>query len=258
MNLIAQLYISDAFKPAPTPAVAPVHYPPISLAALYLEVYADEFAAPPAPPAPRVVRDGANITGRWLGDNWARVYPHLRRAVSRKMLASVNAGLVDEHISQFLVKMIKNNSLAKFLDAGMEVKLSVLAVWVQQVSLSDAKTWTTDASTRETRGCHAGRDKVKAPTDGARRIIRGEDGEQTEDYTSPATLAGHEAVEAEEARDHLTEALARQFGSRAPAVRGFLDALRAGDGTVKDLSARYGVNPADLLKVSGRIREMYA
>lgn len=256
MNLLAQIYVETALKPAPRPA-----YPPVSLAALYLEVYADEFVAPAAvvaPAPPREAAPGANITGRWLADNWARVYPHLQRAVSRRMLASVNAGLVDEHVNQFMVKMIKNDSLAPFLNAGMEVKLSVLAVWVQQVSLSDAKKWATDASTRESRGCHSNREKIKAPADGARRILRGENGEQTEDFTSPATLAGHEEVETEEARDHLTDALARQFGPRAAAVRGFLSALRAGEGSVKDLSARYGINPAELVKVSGRVREMHA
>lgn len=126
---------------------------------------------------------GINLTARWLGDNYRKVYPALVSHLSAKMPLSRGLSVIEDHVQTVLARFVEKDTLAPFLRDGKPVKLSVLRVWAYQSASTDLRRWGVDASTRAIRGAKTAREvlagkswRVVQSASPAREIVRDREG----------------------------------------------------------------------------------
>ena len=104
-----------------------------------------------------------NHTARWLRDNGsvrASLVDHLRH----RMIRSEQIGVTEDHVHQFLIKLIEDDRLASYLSAGRDVKVNALKVWAYQSACTELRGWGTDPSLRASRGTKTERERAAGAT----------------------------------------------------------------------------------------------
>lgn len=127
---------------------------------------------PTPPPAP-VKKSGPNVTAQWFtkhltppkGEQDSELMRMMRGALMKHMPLSVRRGLIEDHIQNFVVRVIHRDSFAQVLASGEEVPYSKVASYCVNSGRSDARDMGTDPVCREMMG---------ARTDKERRATTGE------------------------------------------------------------------------------------
>lgn len=87
-----------------------------------------------------------NETARWLGRHCrhgSELYRKMERALSRRLPVSASSGMIEDHIQNFLVRAIKNNSLRKLI-AAEKVPYSKVVAYCVNSGRTDARDAGTD------------------------------------------------------------------------------------------------------------------
>lgn len=209
-----------------------------SLAVAALAVaHGEEEASPPA---------AMNLTGRWLEENYARVFPALVEHLTAKMPVSHGFSVIEDHVQTVLMRFVERDTLAPFLREGKTVKLSVLGVWAYQSASTELRRWGTDASLRVTRGAKTARE-VQAGK--SWRVVQSaetfnevspqpDDTNARPEYNNPAQPSPEDTVARQSRVDYVRQHLARiGKGHLVPAVDHVLSGGSLPPKTAKQLNA---------------------
>lgn len=222
--------------------------------------------APPklvtATPAVPSNTTGQNATARWLAANASAVYTTLTTHLMTRMQRSGELKVVQDHIQEFLTKLIEDDRLAKVLTVGETPELSVLRVWAYQSACTELRRWGVDATLRATRQAKTSREvkkgaefKVVQSAVPAREVSSTDDnGEVTSDLYDTNTPSPEDILEAKTSRDariaHVRKTLLRKGqGHMVPVVEGLMEGR-----TIEDLVAQYGVTHEAIVRMARNVR----
>lgn len=127
--------------------------------------------APPVPPVPLVKKPGPNLTAQWFtkhltppkGGRDSELMRMLRGAVTKHMPLSARRGLIEDHIQNFMVKVIHRDSFAELLSDGGDVLYTKVASYCVNSSRSDARDMGTDPVCREMMGARTDKERRQPP-----------------------------------------------------------------------------------------------
>lgn len=103
-----------------------------------------------------------NLTRIWFQQNWNQMYPHLKRYLRKHLEKSHIQGLNDDHMHNYVVTAIANDSFHDHLEAGNKIYPSTLCNFVLRRAYTDMRTWGSDPSCRALRGAINERDRRRA------------------------------------------------------------------------------------------------
>lgn len=89
-----------------------------------------------------------NATARFLAANWSTIRPHLLDIVNARFWAVRESDIAEDAVGDMVVYLIKNDTLAPYLESGKGVQLGVLRVWALQRAATQMRSWGKDAGTR--------------------------------------------------------------------------------------------------------------
>lgn len=115
-------------------------------------------------PAPTLVpraMEGQNATSRWLSLHAKAVYDSLAKHLNAKMQRSGELNLLEDHIQEFLARLVRKDTLAPFLASGETPKLASLRVWVYQSACTELRRMGVDAAMRASRNAKTSREVQK-------------------------------------------------------------------------------------------------
>lgn len=192
-----------------------------------------------------------NATAVWLGQNQRTVYSTLIGHLSSKMQRSSELGVVEDHVQEFLTRLVNDDRLAPLLTTGETPKLAVLRVWAYQSACTELRRWGVDAALRVTRNAKTSREVQKGkdfqPVQSANAACEvstvSDDGtESTQDLCDPMAPSP-EDVSAQRSRiDHVRNTLIRKgHGHLVPVVEGLLEGR-----TLTDLQDAFGVSEGQI------------
>lgn len=169
-------------------------------------------------------RPQTNATAKWLATNYARVRKELEAHLSSKLRTSRTIGVVEDHVSTFLVRLIQRDYLEPYISSGRKVQDCVLKVWAYQAACTEFRGWGTDASLRKTRGALTARERSGVTTarhhesPAVEYIQGGKDGgsvlDASMDIYQPSDRAPNDNIEYREA----VEECRRLVASKVPAA----------------------------------------
>lgn len=125
----------------------------------------------PEVPAPTPVRTPKrverNLTAKWLdkhltpppGQTESRLYRHIRSTLAKTCRISASMDLLDDHVNQFIIRLIRRDSLRKKLEAGDRIRYSSIASYAVNSAYTDIRDFGTDAVTREMFGARTGKER---------------------------------------------------------------------------------------------------
>ena len=211
----------------------------------------------PAAVAP--VRRGLNVTAQWLGQNAKSVYSTLIGHLSSKMQRSSELSVVEDHVQEFLTRLVDDDRLAPLLTTGETPKLAVLRVWAYQSACTELRRWGVDAALRATRNAKTSREvqkgkdfqPVQSHVAVSEVVTVSDDGsESTHDLCDPM-VPSPEDVSARRSRvDHVRSTLIRKGQAHlVPVVDGLLEGQ-----TLEELQTAYGVSENQITSVLRRLR----
>lgn len=105
-----------------------------------------------------------NETAKWLAANYSRVRGELESHLASKLRTSRTIGVVEDHVSTFLERLIRKDYLAPYIQGGKKIQDCVLKVWAYQAACTEFRGWGTDASLRKTRGALTARERSGVTT----------------------------------------------------------------------------------------------
>lgn len=200
-----------------------------------------------------------NITARWLGRNAKTVYSTLIGHLSSKMQRSSELCVVEDHVQEFLTRLVKENRLAPLLDTGETPKLAVLRVWAYQSACTELRRWGVDAALRTTRNAKTSREvqrgkdflPVQSPIAVREITTISDDGsESTHDLCDPMAPSPEDVSARRSRVDHVRATLIRKgHGHLVPVVDGLLEGL-----TLQELQTTYGVSGDQITTVLRGLR----
>ena len=213
----------------------------------------------------RPVRTGPNATAQWLAKNWASLRPKLIAHLENKLRTSRAINVIEDHVQEFVVKLIRGDVLAEHLASGKKVLDSVLRVWVFQAACTEFRGWGTDASLRETRGALTARERAGVhmavqSSDPAKEVCSprdiGDPSETTRDLYDPSEgsaetwLLLRERVETH--RRTIQKAVPAGSAERYMTV---VDAILSGMPR-RELASHTGIEPHRINAMFSRMREI--
>lgn len=89
-----------------------------------------------------------NATSRWLDANYCKIQPVLAAAILRKLPVSASAGLTEDHVNNYIVRMIERDALAERIQAGLTITASHVATYAVRSAYTDIRGMATDPVTR--------------------------------------------------------------------------------------------------------------
>lgn len=130
----------------------------------------------PTPPPEPVKKAGPNVTAQWFtkhltpskGESDSELMRMMRGALMRHMPLSVRRGLIEDHIQNFIVRVIHRDSFAQVLASGEEVPYSKVASYCVNSGRSDARDMGTDPVCREMMGARTDKErrmKIEEPSE---------------------------------------------------------------------------------------------
>jgi len=208
-----------------------------------------------APAAPR----GLNLTSQWLARNSKEVYSTLVSHLTSKMQRSHELNVVEDHIQEFLTRLIKDDRLAPLLATGAAPKLAVLRVWAYQSACTELRRWGVDASLRATRNAKTVREVVMGkdfkPVQSGQAVCEittssDDDAHATHDLCDPMAPSPEDTVALQSRVAHVRATLIRKGQAHLVPV---VDSLLEG-ATLQEVQATYGVSGDQITKVIRGLR----
>lgn len=115
-------------------------------------------------PGPKLeVPPEANLTALWLkehraGDRKSSLNKAVLGALGKKLRVSAAASLLEDHAQAFFTKLIRRDSLAKRIQAGVKMSDSLLSSWAVNSARSDIRSGGTEPVAREMLGAKTERE----------------------------------------------------------------------------------------------------
>lgn len=209
------------------------------------------------PTAP--VNRAFNATSQWLAQNAKTVYSTLIGHLSSKMQRSHELSVVEDHVQEFLARLVDDDRLAPLLTTGETPKLAVLRVWAYQSACTELRRWGVDATLRATRNAKTSREVKKGkdfqPVQSAHAaceiVTVSDDGsESTHDLCDPMAPSPEDVSARRSRVDHVRATLVRKgHGHLIPVVDGLLEGL-----SLQELQSTYGVSGDQITTVLRGLR----
>lgn len=121
---------------------------------------------------PKVVQEPArnktpNETAVWLGTHMtpprgrqeSDLYRMMRAALCKRLPVSANAGLVEDHIQNYMVRAIRRNALHKLIIPGREIPYSKVVAYCVNSGRTDARDMGTEPVCREMLGARTEKER---------------------------------------------------------------------------------------------------
>lgn len=86
-----------------------------------------------------VLSAGPNQTAQFLGENWDRFYDKATLALRRKMPRSEELDKVDDHVMNWMEKVIQRDGLRKSLEAGKSIAPSQVSGWARKAAYTEIR-----------------------------------------------------------------------------------------------------------------------
>lgn len=209
----------------------------------------------PAAPVNRTL----NATSQWLAQNAKTVYSTLIGHLSSKMQRSHELSVVEDHVQEFLARLVDDDRLAPLLTTGETPKLAVLRVWAYQSACTELRRWGVDATLRATRNAKTSREVKKGkdfqPVQSAHAacevVTVSDDGsESTHDLCDPSAPSPEDVSARRSRVDHVRATLVRKGQAHlVPVVDGLLEGL-----SLQELQSTYGVSGDQITTVLRGLR----
>ena len=210
-------------------------------------------------PAPTTTPRAQNATATWLAQNAKTVYATLIGHLSSKMQRSSELSVVEDHVQEFLARLVNDDRLAPLLTTGETPKLAVLRVWAYQSACTELRRWGVDASLRATRNAKTSREvqkgkdfqPVQSGTAACEVVTVSDDGsESTHDLCDPSAPTPEDVSARRSRVDHVRATLIRKGqGHLVPVVNGLLEGM-----TLQELQTTYGVSGDQITSVLRGLR----
>ena len=118
----------------------------------------------PKPPKPMV---GPNTTAGWLGDHLtpargqkeSKLYGMMRSALCKRLPVSANAGMVEDHIQNFMLRVIRRDAFARMLNDGRTLPYSKVVAYCVNSGRTDARDMGTEPICREMFGARTEKER---------------------------------------------------------------------------------------------------
>jgi len=86
-----------------------------------------------------VLSSGPNQTARYLGDNWGRFYGRAQLALRRKMPRSEQLHKVDDHVMNWVEKVMQRDGLRGMLEKGRSIAPSQISGWARKAAYTQIR-----------------------------------------------------------------------------------------------------------------------
>ena len=86
-----------------------------------------------------VLSAGPNVTARFLGNNWGRFYGKATSALCRKMPRSEALNKVDDHVMNWVEKIMQRDGLRTRLDKGKSIAPSQVSGWARRAAYTEIR-----------------------------------------------------------------------------------------------------------------------
>lgn len=116
------------------------------------------FGLKPAPPKSIPAPDGVNLTSRWLKEHWEAVKPVMLRKIRSKCKTSHRAGQVEDHLQEFVRKVIHRDAFRSRIETGRPLPYSQVAVYATRSACNDIRDTGADPVCRELMGSRTERE----------------------------------------------------------------------------------------------------
>ena len=213
---------------------------------------------PTAPVPTRGRPTGQNVTAQWLAANATRVWQSLTTHLATKMQRSGELGVVEDHVQEFLTRLIEDDRLADFLAKGENPKLSALRVWAFHSAVRQIRHWGVDAALRATCNAKTAREVAKGEdfkpvqsATAAREIVpHMDDGDGTGDITDPMAATPEDVSSSMSRVEYVRRTLMRRGQAHLiPAVNGLLEGL-----TLAEIQSTYNVSEGQIATALRNVR----
>lgn len=111
-----------------------------------------------------------NLTSKWLDAHYHEVYPTMLAAIRRRMIVSTRAGLAEDHLQGFFLKLVSRDGLASRIQAGQSIPATWLASCVVKSAITDIRDWGCNPVTREILGARTDQERRRATLEEAESV----------------------------------------------------------------------------------------
>lgn len=130
-----------------------------------------------------------NATSLWLtehlrplpGETESRLYRKMRSRLARHLPVSAGRQMLDDHIQEFLCRVIRRDSFAKHIEGGKSLPYSKVVSWCANSGRTDARNMGTDALTRTMYGALTEKERREMAERGDDEKVRIEDAPKMQD-----------------------------------------------------------------------------
>ena len=216
-------------------------------------------------------RDGLDFTGRsgstrtltqqFLAAHWATLRPVLVAHIHHKLPQTRSLGTAEDHVGGFSIKLLASDYLARYIQAGHKVRVSVLKVWAYQYACSEMRGWGTDASLRETRGAttvsdrKGGAPRTRPAT--ARVIRQFDDGQESGvDITDTSAMTPEDTTVSRETLLRCHEVLQRAFAPSVAEAYARLLSLECENMSRRDMAEALGCDEPKVARMLLQMRKV--
>lgn len=121
----------------------------------------------PAPKPKRASNPNRNLTAEWLtehltpepGQSESDLHRRIRFTLAKKCRLSASRDMLDDHVNQFVVRLIQRDGLRKKLEAGEKIHYSTIATYAVNSAFTDIRDFGTDPVTREGYGARTPKER---------------------------------------------------------------------------------------------------
>jgi len=157
---------------------------------------------------------GKNETAIWLQQQGAGIIEKMRSTLRRKLPVSATMELIDDHVNNFIVRLIRRDSIRKLRDKGKRVVPSKIVSYCVRSAYTDIRSWGVDAHCRTMMGARTEQNRKngddtrdRAPLGEDVIIVRDSKGHATFDYVDHdgGFMGAHIAAGIDELRGRVVD-----------------------------------------------------
>ena len=111
-----------------------------------------------------------NATSLWLTRHYNEIQPIMLAAIRKRMVVSTRAGLAEDHLQGFFVKLVLRDGLASRIEAGLPIHATWLASCAVRSAITDIRDWGCNPVTREILGTRTDQERRRTPMEEAESI----------------------------------------------------------------------------------------
>lgn len=206
-----------------------------------------------------------NLTSQWLAKNGASIRSMLVEHLSHKLPTSRRIAVIEDHVHEFLKRLIEKDTLASYLAVGKPPQPSVLRIWVYQSACTEMRGWGVDASLRKSRGAKTNRDRladagkmpqvvVQSSEAIVERRYEVENGEFVTDLHDPNAASVEDTMARGDLSNLVREMLANRK-NRSANYKALVEAL-VSDEKQAALALQLGMTPEGMSSILNRLRDV--